>query len=66
MFKISDRAALKELRKLIDLKVIKAKGRGEACIMYSHDLRQRGSGLGSKHLGTHSTILRNVLNINIT
>ena len=30
MFKISDRAALKEIRKLVDLKVIKSKGKGRS------------------------------------
>ena len=30
MFKISDRAALKEIRKLVDLKVIKPKGGGRS------------------------------------
>lgn len=30
MFKISDRAALKEVRKLLDLKVIKAEGKGRS------------------------------------
>ena len=30
MFKISDRAALKEIRKLVDLKVIRAQGKGRS------------------------------------
>ena len=30
MFKISDRAALKEIRKLVDLKVIKSEGKGRS------------------------------------
>lgn len=33
MFKISDRAALKEIRKLLDLKIIKAEGKGRS-LMY--------------------------------
>lgn len=32
MFKISDRAALKEVRKLVDLDVIKAEGKGRSLI----------------------------------
>ena len=32
MFKISDRAALKEIRKLLDLRAIKAEGKGRSLI----------------------------------
>ncbi len=32
MFKVSDRAALKEIRKLLDLKAIKAEGKGRSLI----------------------------------